>query len=357
MRKNYIDNLRWLCVLMLFPYHIFMIYNSWGENFYIKGADVGITSTFNYAVWPWFMPLLFVVAGISTAYALKKRSLSEYAKERATKLLVPLIAGILVVIPAQTYFAERFHNGYTEGYFAQYILFFTKQTDLTGYTGGFTPGHLWFVLYLFVISLLVIPLIVLTRKTKYKPNIGRLPVPAMLALFIVPLLGALILDIGGKSLGEYFAYFILGYFFLSNENIQQKLEKQRFVFLGIGLFCMVVIILRWYGILDAPYPAFDIFSRFYAWIMIFALIGLGKKYLNIRNKFTDYMSGSSFSVYLFHQTWIVVSSYYVFTITGSVPIQMALIFLFSVLATFVSYEICRRVKATRFLFAIKNRIK
>jgi len=342
---------------MLFPYHIFMIYNSWGENFYIKGKDIKITSAFNVAVWPWFMPLLFVVAGISAAYALQKRSLRAYVRERVTKLLIPLIAGILLLIPAQTYFAERFHNGYTGGYFAQYILFFTKRTDLTGYAGGFTPGQLWFVLYLFIISLAVIPLIVLSRKTKYRPDIGKLPVPAMLGLFIFPVLGALIFDIGGKSLGEYFAYFALGYFLLSSESIQGKLEKWRFVLLGIGLFCMAVIVLRWYDILDAPYPVFDIFSRFYAWSTVLALIGLGRKSLNMKNKFTSYMSGSSFSVYMFHQTWIVASAYYVFMHTSNILFQMALILLFSVSATFASYEICRRFKVTRFMFAIKKGTK
>jgi len=67
LRKPYIDNIRWLCVIMLFPYHILMIYNSWGEGFYIKGEDIKATSTFLYITWPWFMPLLFTIAGISVS--------------------------------------------------------------------------------------------------------------------------------------------------------------------------------------------------------------------------------------------------------------------------------------------------
>lgn len=353
-RKSYIDNLRWLCVLMLFPYHILMIYNSFGENFYIKGADIKATTTFIILTWPWFMPLLFTVAGISTAFALKKRSIGEYVKERVTKLLIPLIAGLLLVIPVQTYFAERFHNGYDGGYFAQYILFFTKPTDLSGYTGGFTPGQLWFILYLFVISLAAIPFIMLGRKVKTKPDIAKLPLSIMLCLFILPILGSLVLDISGKSLGEYFAYFLLGYFVLSGDNIVQKLENRRFILLGISLICTTVSILRWYGVIHMPWPVRDIFDRFYAWVTIMALIGLGKKHLNMSNRFTAYMSRSSFAVYIFHQTWIIAAAFYVFKLTDIPALQMVLILLGSAAATFATYELCKRISITRFLFAIKK---
>ena len=123
MRKYFIDNIRWLCILMLFPYHIFRIYNSFMEGFYVEGPDVITTTGFIVATTPWFMPLLFVIAGLSSAYALKKKTSIEYAKERVYKLLIPFVAGILLVVPAQTYFAEVFHNSYTGGYFYQYILF------------------------------------------------------------------------------------------------------------------------------------------------------------------------------------------------------------------------------------------
>jgi hypothetical protein len=65
-RKYFIDNLRWITVLLLFPFHTFIIYNTFGEENYIKGIGNIYLTNINASFWPWFMPLLFVLAGISS---------------------------------------------------------------------------------------------------------------------------------------------------------------------------------------------------------------------------------------------------------------------------------------------------
>jgi len=355
MRKYYIDNLRWLAVLMLFPYHIFMIYNSFGESFYIKGADIALTTNFIITTGRWFMPLLFAVAGASSAFALQKRSAVEYIKERITKLLIPLIFGVLLIVPPQTYFAERLHNDYKGGYFEQYILFFTKPTDLSGYHGGFTPAHLWFLMYLFVISLTALPIMKAYQKSNKKIPLQKIPFFILPLLFVLPTLGSLVLDIGGKSLGEFFVYFMFGYFILSDESILKKSEKHRFIMLFISIISTVVILLGWNGIPKGiPEMAYDIFFRFYAWGTILALVGLCRRYLNKRNKITDYFSKSSFAVYIFHQTWIIIVAYYAFMVSSNPFVQMFIILGASVITTFATYELCRRFFVTRFLFGIRK---
>ncbi len=354
MRKHYIDNLRWMAVLMLFPYHVFMIYNSFGEGFYIKGADIALTSGFIVVTGRWFMPLLFAVAGASSAFALRKRNAVEYVKERVMKLMVPFVFGILLLIPPQTYFAERFHNGYSGGYFEQYALFF-KVKDLLGYDGGFTPGHLWFILYLFIISLFSLPIMRAYLKSKKRLPLQSVPFFTWLLLFIVPLLGFPILNIGGKSFGEYFVYFMFGYFLLSDESILEKAEQHRFPLLLTSIVASIILLLWWRGaIKHVPSIAVDAYSHFYAWTTILALLGLARRYLNFQNKLTDYFSKSSFAVYVFHQTWIVAAAYYTFTVTNNAVVQMLAILCTSVAATFASYELCKRIAITRFLFGIRK---
>ena len=77
-RKYYIDNLRAFTILIVVIYHVFIIYNNWGEGFYIHGKTLLIPSIINEILKIWMMPLLFAVAGISSHFALEKRSTGEY---------------------------------------------------------------------------------------------------------------------------------------------------------------------------------------------------------------------------------------------------------------------------------------
>jgi len=356
MRKYFIDNIRWLCILMLFPFHIFRIYNSFMEGFYVEGQDVILTTGFIVAMSPWFMPLLFVIAGISSSYALNKKTNGEYVKERIYKLFIPLIAGILVVVPAQTYFAERFHNGYTGGYLYQYVLFFTGPTDLTGYRGGFTPAHLWFILYLFVISIVALPLMSAYKNSKRKILPEKIPFWLLPLLFIFPMLMNPILNFG-LSVGEYFAFFMLGYFILSRDSFVQKLDQYRYHLLIVCFVFMILSISAWllqlFGIFELPQIAIRVLLSLYGWLAILTILGLGNHYLNFRNKWTDYLSVSSFPVYIFHQTWIIVVAYFIILATYNIPLQMVLILLASSLLTYATYELVRRIPYIRFLFGIK----
>ncbi len=337
-RSHYLDNLRFITVLLLFPYHTFMIYNNWGESWYIHGASIGTTSYFLDISWGWMMPLLFAIAGISTAYALKRRSIAEYAKERVHKLLIPFVFGALVLIPIQSYIAGLYFNGS-----ANYFDFFMKFTDLTGYDGAFTPGQLWYILYLFVISLVCLPLIVLYQACAKKPFAGKIPLAALIPLGIIPLLTHPVGNIGGKSLGEYAAYFLLGYFILSYEDVQAKLDRYRFLLLGMMIIGMVETLITRH-----------IFQEFFSWINILALLGLARHYLNSGNKLTSYLSKSSFGVYLFHQSWIVVVAYFVLQVTDISAMQMLIIMPASILLTFLTYESCRKVNVLRWMFGLKK---
>ncbi len=352
MRKHYIDNLRFICVLLLFPFHACMIYNAFGESFYIRGPEINAFSNFILACSPWYMPLLFVIAGISSSYALKKRSVKQYVEERFYKLLIPLIFGILLYIPAQTYFAERFHNQYEGGYFYQYFLFFTKPTDLTGYSGGFTPGHLWLILFLFIISIVSLPIMIKYKKSSHPISGSKVTFPILIPIFLLPLIMAPILDFGGKSVGQSLALFLLGFFILSEDAVLQRLENGKWWLFAASVILLIPYFIVFYtnfysGIL------FDIYYRIIMWICILTILGMGKRFLNFSNPVTAYLSKASFPIYFFHQTWVVTTAFFVFRLTSNSIVQFLLILLISVLLTFLNYELFRRIPITRFMFGIK----
>lgn len=348
MRKHFIDNVRWIAVLFLLPYHTARIFDSI-HPFYIKGTMSKLATDFVLSCTPWFMPLLFVVAGISTQYALQKRSNKEYIKERFSKLLIPLISGLLLLIPIQTYFAERFHNAFVGTYWEQYILFFTRVNDLSGYSGGFTPGQLWFVFDLFVISLVVLPLVYFIKKKNISWRCSNL---VIMPLCIITIMLSYVLDIGGKSLGEYFALFLLGYVVLAEEAVQEFMDKYRIL---LSIFGGSLII---YTVVYQTSLNVGIVSRgmmiLTSWICILAILGMGRHYLNFQNRCTKYLSASSFTCYLFHQSWIVLIGFYIMQCNLPAGVQYIIILIGGLLGSIFAYEICKRFKVLRFMFAIKD---
>ena len=126
MRKHYIDNLRSLVILLLIPYHAAQAWNTWGEPNYLMFGTSRTFSSIIVAFSPFIMPLLFLLAGMSTRFALKKRSAGQYILERVKRLLVPLVFGTLVFVPVMTYLADKYNYGYDGSFFAHYGVFFTK---------------------------------------------------------------------------------------------------------------------------------------------------------------------------------------------------------------------------------------
>ena len=99
VRKNYLDNIRWITVVIVVLYHVLYMYNAEG----VLGGVGQITKLstqpydiFQYLVYPWFMPVLFIVAGISSRLYLEKHTNKEFIKSRTTKLLVPSTIGLFV---------------------------------------------------------------------------------------------------------------------------------------------------------------------------------------------------------------------------------------------------------------------
>ena len=352
MRKDYIDNLRVFCILLLFPFHTAMIYNNFGEPFYIHGESLSGAGWFVYLVYPWWMTLLFTIAGISSAYALKRRAAKEYAKERVHKLLIPFLVGLGIVIPVQSYIADIFHNQYTGGYFAHYKVFFTKFTDLTGYDGGFTPAHTWFMLFLFIVSMIMLPIMTSYNRKKRKIDGSKIRLRHVLPLFLVILILTPILEVSGKSVGEALACFGIGFFLLSLDKVQDLLEKKSFL-LG-GLFIATLCVYSW-SISKGQQGSllWKIAYGLVLWFGIIALMGLGKRFLNKSNGVTRYLSQAAFPLYYFHQSILVIVGFVVLRLTDIVVAQFIMIMILSFIGALTCYEVFRRFKVTCILFGIK----
>ena len=101
MRKYWVDNLRWVTVLLVLLYHVVYFYNNKGVFGGIGGFGPSpdcpqYQDVLMYVLYPWFMPLLFLLAGMSARYALERHSGKDWFRSRTRKLLVPSTIGLLV---------------------------------------------------------------------------------------------------------------------------------------------------------------------------------------------------------------------------------------------------------------------
>ena len=76
MRKHYVDNIRWITVLLVVLYHVIYMYNSVLTASVIGPfQEVQCQDALQYVLYPWFMVILFVVSGMSSRYYLEQHSI------------------------------------------------------------------------------------------------------------------------------------------------------------------------------------------------------------------------------------------------------------------------------------------
>ena len=352
-RRYDIDNLRWILLLTLIPYHAAMAWNTWGEPNYIFFQGSRWISSMIVFFSPFFMPLLFTLAGISTKLALQKRSEKEYLKERVKRLLVPCVFGTVAFMPIMTYLAERFYGTYEGSFLSHYAVFFTRFTDLIGADGGFSLGQFWFLLYLFLISVFSLGIFRLLKKSSldFKEAIS-LPVLLLMGLPL-PLLHE-VLSIGGKSFAEYTYFFLAGYLLFSNQKTIAVLEKSGWRLLSLGLIAglLNVYLFLWSG-RNLPFLNLG-FKYISQWTMVLALLGLSRRYLNFTGSISEYMTRRSLLFYFYHFLWVVVCQYVLCQFTGNNDgILYGMTLIFSYPATFLCCEISIRIPILCFLTGVK----
>lgn len=364
MRRKDIDWLRLFGIFLLFPFHAARVFDSREFNYIHSDAVSSAGMTFMNVIWPWFMPLLFLVAGIATWYALQRRDAIHFLRERVLRLLIPLVIGIIFIVPIQGYMA-RLQQGTLNGGYFNYLFtqFFPDLSDISGYRGTFTPAHLWFILYLFVISCVLLPLfvhIIHARQKKGIGVIGRLFDKSwFLLLLIIPLsISEALPDIGGKNPFFYGLYYTIGFLIASNEGSAKAIEHSRWWFLGVlALSSSLYFYTRTFldGFSDFAWQSvlLALLRNLYGFSAILTMQAFASRYLNRGGKVLDYLNQAAFPVYILHQSVMMVIAYYVLLWTNSITLQFALIVLLTLVACFALFEVCRHIAPMRIVLGIK----
>lgn len=298
MRYHYLDNIRWVTVLLVMFFHVFYYFNA-----YCMGSGIGGFSDYQpqdavlYLLYPWLMPLLFVVAGMSSRYALQRKSAGEYLRTRTRKLLVPATLGLFIFQWMAGYFGMqtmnfRFHAdmGAGQPWWVMYIMW--------AVCGG---GGLWFIQLLWLFSLITIvdPFLHAPQAPSLRREGRGGSCGSWMAAFGILLFGALlylsdqtVMD-GENSMQDpamlynvyrplyYLTAYLFGYFFFVREEVQGLLVRLRWIIIPAAIACGIWLTITTFG-QDAYSPAYirSMGNNLYAWLAILAMFAAFRTWFN-----------------------------------------------------------------------------
>ena len=358
MRKYWVDNLCWFTAILVLFYHVIYFYNNKGVFGGIGGFGPypelhQYQDVVMYILYPWFMPLLFILAGISARYALQKYNTREWFKARTRKLLVPGTIGLFV-----------FH--WMVGYFNTVVA--SRQGVFDGVPGLIKygimavsgTGPLWFIQDLWLFSLLLLLIVRLDAKDKFWNACGKLNIVWIILLGVFFWVGEQTLirqprpDSADGLLNLYkplfyLIPFLMGYFVFSHEEVQEKLKKAWIPLLACAAVSGIVLIVTTFGE-DNTSPQYlgSPLNCIYGWLACLALIGWFQACLNRTSAFAGYMTRSSFGLYIVHYLVVAAIGYMLKTYTQLPPWSMYVILAVAVFALSpLLYELLRRIPFVR----------
>lgn len=334
-RRYDIDWLRILLIFSVLLFHVGMIYRGGKEGWHVKNKQ---TSEFLHHLMVqlhvWRMPLLFFISGVGTFFALGIRNHRHYLKERTKRLFLPLLVGMFgIIVPIQVYI-EYFGTGRFKGSFME---FYPSIFEFVPYpAGSLSWHHLWFILYLFIYSMLALPFFLRLRTPQGKVFIRKLTHMAhhkgVLLLGVIPILLSQILlkpmfPHETHALYNDWAYFtfgwlffIAGYIIASHQRFWDILKNQRRIFLGAWLLANVFLYYTylatpqtWIFPLKLPFGIkyWWICTTLVAWFSMLTLMGYGYRYLNAKKPWLQYLNEGIYPFYILHQPVIIIIGFFV----------------------------------------------
>lgn len=363
LRKYEIDHLRVFAFAILIFYHVGMFFVPW--DFHLKNNEISLGMIYPMLfVNQWRLSLLFLISGIGTLFSLNKRSVGRFLSERFVRLIIPLIFGMLVIVPPQVYF-ERLAQGVPYG---NYFDFYPADVFTGPYPeGNFSWHHLWFLPYLFMFS----AILALVKRpldrfcdflTKHKVFSSA---TLTLGLVLVPVLATELFlrhrfPVTHSLADDWYTFvhdlflFLSGYLFCrSIDQSWPMLRRTRWFTLAAGVSIVGFAVFNM-GTFWSQTFAGALLRSLNMWCWIFTILGFSIIYLDKKSRWLSYANQAVYPFYILHQTFIIAFGFYLYDLGWPIWIKFTLMSLGTFAGCWLLYEFfIRRFKPLRILFGMR----
>ncbi|MFI4999605.1 MAG: acyltransferase family protein [Reyranellales bacterium] len=374
-RRAEFDWLRVVALGMLIVFHSAIGFGSWPWHVTDPHHSLLLDGFLDFLL-RWRVSLVFIVSGAAVMLALGRRSPSAILRERLIRLAVPLLFGVLVIVPPQIYL-ERVQRGQFHGSFLDFL-----PQAFNGFypDGNLSWNHLWFIPYVLVLTALALPLFHWARSPAARRRLDRL-MRAMADrhlywLLLVPLVLADIVLRGQSNddhsfLGdlhgwmEFATLFVLGGILAEWPRVLAAVQRERYAALAAAVAAYGTLMMEWPSIGENPaaLPAAESIAwacasaiNQLAWVLAF--VGFLTRHLNRGSPLLAYATEAALPVYILHQSLIVFAVYHLHHVNWPLGTKIFLTLSFTLAGSAALYEIViRRSTWLRLLFGVKPRAR
>lgn len=370
-RVHYLDTLKVAVVYGILFYHSALpfTWTSWLLSNPQKSVVLTLLTAFCF---PWGIPLLFLLAGADSWFALRSRSALAFLRARFLRLVLPLAAGIVLLSPLQWYLTSVGTDRSLHRLLQSYPAYFRGvRLSWTPEWLGRYGYHLWFLGYLFAISLVLLPVLELLRRPASRRAVAAAAAlcrrPWALYVVALPLV---VSQIALRSrfpayqdwadIATYTLVFLAGYALASERGFEAAIRGGIRLELAVGVVSAagVGILL----LLASSQPAnqagrdvvFSVLWSLMVWSWLLAVLTLGMRWMDFGGRAISYLSESILPFYVIHHPVVVLVASVVMALPLGVWPKFTLIAGIALAATLLIYEtLVRRWAPTRFVFGLR----
>jgi len=374
-RRYEFDWLRVLAILVVFLYHSTRFFNL--GDWHVKNVDTYVwVELWNVFATRWMMPLFFIISGASLFYAIgKSAGWRKFYVDKFLRLMIPLIIGSVTHAALQIYLEKSSHGQFSGSFISFLPEYFNGVYLAINMPGNFAfhGMHLWYLLFLFLYSLICYRLFVwlngsgreiLNRITSFFAFPGLMylgfPLPLLIMKALIP---KAVLDAGSGGWGflYYIWFLIAGFIIVSSNRLQQQILNQRWASLLLGVGLSTAYLYQLFSPSRLVFPAgitdwiYTLLSFISAWSWLFAILGFSMKYLAFDRPLLRSANEGVMPFYILHQTVLLCIGYFVMTWAIHDAAKWVIVFISAFIVIITLYMLfIRKFEVLRFLFGMKT---